>query len=181
LCACQVDLEAIFQQYGIGQVEMKASQYYQFAWDAQLIDDQSDVNAFFLMAVGAPYKGDLEIAWESFEGSLTKILESVAMQRDLDLVRACDILIRDHITPVADPNTMVPMLQAVIPEVIPPPPVEYAHPAPYPAYGYGHPAPYPAYGYGAQCPAYGYGPHPGTAYAPHPGSYRFMNPQQQYW
>jgi hypothetical protein len=95
-----VDLGTLFTQYATGAAEMSASQFYQFAWDAQLIDNSADVDNFFLMAVGSHYRGALRISPDRFNAALVRVFENLATQRGLDLARACDTLIRDHITPI---------------------------------------------------------------------------------
>ena len=90
----------LFSQYATGAAEMSASQFYQFAWDAQLIDNSADVDNFFLMAVGSHYRGALRISPDRFNAALVRVFENLASQRGLDLARACDVLVRDHITPI---------------------------------------------------------------------------------
>ena len=169
----QVDLDAVFTQYAAGKEEMTASQLYQLFWDAQLIDGSTDVNAFFVMAIDTGYKGELRVSFEQFQGALARIFETLAVQRDLNLVRACDIMVRDHITPVTDPTTMTPKLQAFVPEPTPEHlfeagrgavvtcrPEKYALPIAHPAYSHNYVQPGPGYGYPAP-----YMPHPGYGYA----------------
>jgi hypothetical protein len=95
-----VDVGMLFSQYATGAAEMSASQFYQFAWDAQLIDNSADVDNFFLMAVGSHYRGSLRISPDRFNAALVRVFENLASQRGLDLARACDVLVRDHITPI---------------------------------------------------------------------------------
>jgi Ca2+-binding EF-hand superfamily protein len=95
-----VDISMLFTQYATGAAEMSASQFYQFAWDAQLIDNSADVDNFFLMAVGSHYRGALRISPDRFNAALVRVFENLASQRGLDLARACDTLIRDHVTPI---------------------------------------------------------------------------------
>jgi len=90
----------LFSQYATGAAEMSASQFYQFAWDAQLIDNSADVDNFFLMAVGSHYRGSLRISPDRFNAALVRVFENLASQRTLDLARACDVVVRDHITPI---------------------------------------------------------------------------------
>lgn len=101
-----IDIASLFTQYAAGAAEMSASQYYQFAWDAQLIDNSADVDKFCLMALGSHYRGALRISPDRFSASLVRLFENLATQRGLDLARACDTLVRDHLTPiVADRST----------------------------------------------------------------------------
>merc|ERR1711957_1085606 len=95
-----VDVGMLFSQYATGAAEMSASQFYQFAWDAQLIDNSADVDNFFLMAVGSHYRGSLRISPDRFNAALVRVFENLASQRTLDLARACDVVVRDHITPI---------------------------------------------------------------------------------
>lgn len=134
-----VDIATLFTQYATGAAEMSASQFYQFAWDAQLIDNSADVDNFFLMAVGSHYRGALRISPDRFNAALVRVFENLATQRGLDLARACDTLIRDHVTPiVADRAARVGFGFA---------------PGMPGAYGYGMP-----YGYGAPMAPLGYAP-----------------------
>merc|ERR1712166_97397 len=57
-----IDIASLFSQYATGAAEMSASQFYQFAWDAQLIDNSADVDNFCLMALGSHYRGSLRIS-----------------------------------------------------------------------------------------------------------------------
>jgi len=95
-----VDVGMLFSQYATGAAEMSASQFYQFAWDAQLIDNSADVDNFFLMAVGSHYRGSLRISPDRFNAALVRVFENLATQRGLELARACDTLVRDHVTPI---------------------------------------------------------------------------------
>jgi Ca2+-binding EF-hand superfamily protein len=96
----RVDLARLFSQYAAGAAEMSASQFYQFAWDAQLIDNSNDMDAFFLMSVGSHYRGALRISPDRFTSALVRVFENLAEQRGLDLARACDVLTRDHVAPL---------------------------------------------------------------------------------
>jgi Ca2+-binding EF-hand superfamily protein len=95
-----VDLALLFSQYATGASEMSASQFYQFAWDAQLVDNAADVDNFFLMAVGSHYRGALRISPDRFNAALVRVFENLSQQRGVDLARGCDTLIRDHVTPI---------------------------------------------------------------------------------
>jgi len=101
-----IDIASLFSQYATGAAEMSASQFYQFAWDAQLIDNSADVDNFCLMALGSHYRGALRISPDRFNAALVRVFENLATQRGLDLARACDTLVRDHLTPImADRST----------------------------------------------------------------------------
>eukprot|EP00656_Telonema_subtile_P048517 TRINITY_DN5797_c0_g1_i1.p1 TRINITY_DN5797_c0_g1~~TRINITY_DN5797_c0_g1_i1.p1 ORF type:complete len:141 (-),score=22.87 TRINITY_DN5797_c0_g1_i1:224-646(-) len=79
---------------------MSAAQFYQFAWDAQLLDNSADVDNFCLMALGSHYRGALRVTPDRFNAALVRVFENLATQRGVDLARACDTLIRDHVTPI---------------------------------------------------------------------------------
>lgn len=98
--AYRVDLDRLFGQYASGAEQLTASQFYQFAWDALLIDDASKVDAFFLMAVGSHYRASLRIGYDRFQAALVRSFENIAASRGLDLGRACDVFIRDHVLPI---------------------------------------------------------------------------------
>jgi len=98
--AYRVDLDRLFGQYSSGQEMLTASQFYQFAWDALLIDDASKVDGFFLMSVGSHYRASLRIGYDRFQAALVRSFENVAASRGLDLGRACDVFIRDHVLPI---------------------------------------------------------------------------------
>eukprot|EP00658_Telonema_sp_P-2_P019865 TRINITY_DN17815_c0_g1_i11.p1 TRINITY_DN17815_c0_g1~~TRINITY_DN17815_c0_g1_i11.p1 ORF type:complete len:1130 (+),score=343.73 TRINITY_DN17815_c0_g1_i11:190-3579(+) len=96
----QVDVSLLFSQYATGAAEMSASQFYQFAWDAQLIDNADHVDNFFLMSLGSHYRGALRISPDRFNAALVRVFENLAEQRGIDLARACDTLVRDHVMPI---------------------------------------------------------------------------------
>jgi len=96
----RVDLDRLFGQYSSGQESLTASQFYQFAWDALLIDDAARVDPFFLMSVGSHYRASLRIGYDRFQAALVRSFENIATSRGLDLGRACDIFIRDHVLPI---------------------------------------------------------------------------------
>lgn len=98
--AYKVDLDRLFGQYASGAELLTASQFYQFAWDALLIDDASKVDGFFLMAVGSHYRASLRIGFDRFQAALVRSFENIAATRGLDLARACDVFIRDHVLPI---------------------------------------------------------------------------------
>jgi Ca2+-binding EF-hand superfamily protein len=98
--AYRVDLDRLFGQYSSGQEQLSASQFYQFAWDALLIDDAANVDAFFLMAIGSHYRTSLRIGFDRYQAGLVRAFENIAATRGIDLARACDIFVRDHILPI---------------------------------------------------------------------------------
>jgi len=98
--AYRVDLDRLFGQYSSGAELLTASQFYQFAWDALLIDDASRVDAFFLMSVGSHYRASLRIGFDRFQAALVRSFENIAATRGLDLARACDVFVRDHVLPI---------------------------------------------------------------------------------
>lgn len=101
-----IDPSSLFTQYSTGAGEMSASQFYQFAWDAQLIDTSANVDQFFLMAVGSHYRGALRISPDRFNAALVRVFENIATQRGLDLARSCDTLIREHVAPIVADRPM---------------------------------------------------------------------------
>lgn len=98
--AYRVDLNRLFGQYSSGGELMSASQFYQCAWDALLIDDAANVDAFFLMATGSHYRASLRIGFDRFQAALVRSFENIAATRGLDLARACDVFVRDHLLPI---------------------------------------------------------------------------------
>jgi len=96
----RVDLDRLFGQYSSGQDSLTSSQFYQFAWDALLIDDAAMVDGFFLMSVGSHYRASLRIGYDRFQAALVRSFENIAASRGLDLGRACDVFIRDHVLPI---------------------------------------------------------------------------------
>jgi hypothetical protein len=98
--AYRVDLDRLFGQYSSGQELLTASQFYQFAWDALLIDDAANVDGFFLMAIGSHYRASLRIGFDRFQAGCVRAFENIAATRGLDLARACDVFVRDHCLPI---------------------------------------------------------------------------------
>merc|ERR1712159_27431 len=98
--AYRVDLDRLFGQYSSGQELLTASQFYQFAWDALLIDDAANVDGFFLMSIGSHYRASLRIGFDRFQAGLVRAFENITATRGIDLARGCDIFVRDHLLPI---------------------------------------------------------------------------------
>merc|ERR1711918_88759 len=49
---------------------------------------------------GSHYRASLRIGYDRFQAALVRSFENIAASRGLDLGRACDVFIRDHVLPI---------------------------------------------------------------------------------
>ena len=97
--ALKLDLRECFLCYANGSELMSASMFQKFAWDAMLMQDSSDVEGFFKMALQSRYKATLKINYDRFLAALARVIENLAATQGYPLEKCAELLCHYHIGP----------------------------------------------------------------------------------
>jgi len=94
-----IDLRHTFIQYANGSEMMSARRFYEFAYDAMLMQDSGDVNGFFEMALLKPYQATARIGFDRFLAALVRIIENLAVTQGYTTQKVTGIVMECHIAP----------------------------------------------------------------------------------
>jgi len=78
---------------------MDAKMFYEWAWDTMLMQDSSDVESFFHMALQSRYKSSLKINYDRFLAVIARIVDNLVVTQGYSPQECADLVMKYHIGP----------------------------------------------------------------------------------